>query len=64
MHSWTYLRRRMVMWMMVMRVVFWVRCPSATKNASTKLTKLWGIFRGVFRKKIEVTQWVTYWRAG
>ena len=53
----------MVMWMMVMRVVFWVRCPSATKNASTKLTKLWGIFRGVFRKKIEVTQWVTYWRA-
>ena len=63
MHSWTYLRRRMVMWM-VMRVVFRVRCPSATKNASTKLTKLWGYIRGVFRKKIEVTQWVTYRRAG
>ena len=54
----------MVMWV-VMRVIFRVGCSTTPKNASTKLTKLWGlIFSRVLRKIIEVTQRVTYCPAG
>ena len=60
----TYLRGRMVMWV-VMRVIFRVGCAATPENASTKLTKLWGlIFSRVLRKIIEVTQRVTYCPAG